>query len=109
MEWLLSKAAGNARTAGLGNVSVEGIERAATRIAESYIAGLPQERAEVVTPGSEITRTQLTLAATQALTDPHSPAEDRVNGVMRNMPEFVKAFGCSKDSPMAAPVPCRLW
>ena len=29
----------------------------------------------------------------QMKTDPHSPNETRVNGVMRNMPEFYKAFG----------------
>ncbi len=29
----------------------------------------------------------------QLLTDPHSPAEYRVNGVVRNMPEFYSAFG----------------
>ncbi len=26
--------------------------------------------------------------------DPHSPGNWRVNGVVRNMPEFQKAFGC---------------
>jgi putative endopeptidase len=31
---------------------------------------------------------------TAALTDPHSPAEWRVNGVVSDMPEFYKAFGC---------------
>jgi len=29
----------------------------------------------------------------QMATDPHSPNKTRVNGVMRNMPEFYKAFG----------------
>jgi putative endopeptidase len=29
----------------------------------------------------------------QMKTDPHAPNETRVNGVMRNMPEFYKAFG----------------
>jgi putative endopeptidase len=29
----------------------------------------------------------------QLLTDPHSPGEYRVNGVVRNMPEFYSAFG----------------
>jgi predicted metalloendopeptidase len=29
----------------------------------------------------------------QLLTDPHSPGEYRVNGVVRNMPEFYNAFG----------------
>jgi len=31
---------------------------------------------------------------TAALTDPHSPAEWRVNGVVSDMPEFYKAFSC---------------
>ena len=33
-------------------------------------------------------------------TDPHSPAEFRVNGVVSDMPEFVKAFSCKPDAPM---------
>jgi putative endopeptidase len=33
---------------------------------------------------------------TAALTDPHSPAEWRVNGVVSDMPEFYKAFGCKQ-------------
>lgn len=37
----------------------------------------------------------------RVLTDPHSPAIHRVNGVVANMPEFFTAFGCSADSPMA--------
>jgi endothelin-converting enzyme/putative endopeptidase len=36
--------------------------------------------------------------------DPHSPGRWRVNGVVRNMPEFQKAFGC-KESAKA----CRVW
>jgi putative endopeptidase len=30
-------------------------------------------------------------------TDPHSPAEYRVNGIVRNMPEFYEAFGVMED------------
>lgn len=45
----------------------------------------------------------------QVQTDPHSPAETRVNGVVRNMPEFAAAYGCSKGKPMAPEAPCRLW
>ena len=33
---------------------------------------------------------------TAALTDPHSPAEWRVNGVVSDIPEFYKAFGCKE-------------
>jgi len=34
------------------------------------------------------------MVRTATLTDPHSPAEWRVNGVVSDMPEFYKAFGC---------------
>ena len=34
----------------------------------------------------------------RAITDPHSPAKYRVNGVVVNMPEFGTAFGCKAGS-----------
>lgn len=43
------------------------------------------------------------------LTDPHPPAEDRVNGVLINMPEFARAYGCKAGSPMTTEHPCRVW
>ena len=43
-------------------------------------------------------RPELTRLAT--LSDPHSPAVYRVNGVVVNMPEFAKAFGCKQGDPM---------
>jgi len=33
-------------------------------------------------------------------TDPHSPAQFRVNGPLANLPEFYQAFGCAEGSPM---------
>jgi putative endopeptidase len=39
----------------------------------------------------------------RALTDPHSPEIYRINGVVVNMPEFGKAFGCKEGSPMVKP------
>jgi putative endopeptidase len=48
-------------------------------------------------------------ARLQALTDPHAPPEDRVNGVLSNMPEFQKAFGCSPTQPMVRAPACRVW
>jgi putative endopeptidase len=45
----------------------------------------------------------------RALTDPHSPAEDRVNGAASNMPEFRKAFSCKEGQPMAPVKSCRVW
>jgi predicted metalloendopeptidase len=41
--------------------------------------------------------------------DPHSPGRWRVNGVVRNMPEFQKAFGCKPGQPMAPENACRVW
>ena len=45
----------------------------------------------------------------QVLSDPHSPAINRVNGVMSNMPEFSGAFSCHKGQKMVSDKPCRLW
>jgi endothelin-converting enzyme/putative endopeptidase len=45
----------------------------------------------------------------QALTNPHSPAEARVNGVVSNMQEFRNAFGCKEGQPMAPVQSCRVW
>jgi endothelin-converting enzyme/putative endopeptidase len=47
----------------------------------------------------------------RAQTDPHSPAEFRINGVVVNMPEFTKAFSCKPGQPMTKPAGtvCRVW
>ncbi len=45
----------------------------------------------------------------RALTDPHSPPRWRVNGLVPNMPEFAKAFGCKVGQPMVRESPCRIW
>jgi len=42
-------------------------------------------------------------------TDPHSPGEFRVDGVVQNMPEFATAFGCSEGQPMVSANACRVW
>jgi endothelin-converting enzyme/putative endopeptidase len=44
-----------------------------------------------------------------ATVDPHSPAQDRVNGVVSNMPEFRKAFSCKIGQPMVRDPQCRVW
>lgn len=48
-------------------------------------------------------------ARLRALTDVHSPARWRINGVVVNMPEFAQAFSCPKGSPMVAEKPCSVW
>jgi putative endopeptidase len=45
----------------------------------------------------------------QVQTDPHSPRQFRVNGVVQNMPEFGKAFGCKTGQPMMPVNACRVW
>lgn len=45
----------------------------------------------------------------QVQTDPHSPREFRVNGVVQNMPEFGEAFGCKVGQPMMPKNVCRVW
>ena len=46
-----------------------------------------------------------------AVTNPHSPPEYRVNGVVVNMPEFAQAFSCKVGQPMVKPKDkvCRIW
>jgi endothelin-converting enzyme/putative endopeptidase len=48
-------------------------------------------------------------ARLQALTNPHSLGRYRVNGVLQNMPEFQKAFGCRAGQAMVSPNTCRIW
>ncbi len=49
------------------------------------------------------------LARTTVLTDPHSPGKFRVDGVVQNMPEFQKAWGCKAGQPMVAENACHVW
>jgi putative endopeptidase len=42
-------------------------------------------------------------------TDPHSPGKFRLEGVVENMPEFEKAWGCHAGQPMVSANACRVW
>ncbi len=48
---------------------------------------------------------------TRGISDPHSPARWRVDGVVANMPEFAAAFGCTQGDPMVRPAHLlvRIW
>jgi putative endopeptidase len=48
-------------------------------------------------------------ARSNAMLDPHSPGKDRINGVVVNMPEFAKAFGCKAGQPMVKANACKVW
>jgi len=45
----------------------------------------------------------------RAQEDVHSSGRWRANGVLQNMPEFRKAFGCKEGAPMAPANACRVW
>ena len=44
-----------------------------------------------------------------AITDAHSPAKYRVNGLVVNMEQFQKAFSCKAGEPMVRENRCRVW
>jgi endothelin-converting enzyme/putative endopeptidase len=44
-----------------------------------------------------------------AITNPHSPLEYRVNGVVSNLSQFQKAFACKAGQPMVRAQACRVW
>ena len=83
------------------------------------LAGSPKEKKDGFTPEQrfflgwgqiwcENQRPEAARLRTQ--TDPHSTAEWRVNGMVSNMPEFWKAFGCSENQPMVRGTnACRVW
>jgi endothelin-converting enzyme/putative endopeptidase len=48
-------------------------------------------------------------ARLQALTNEHALGQFRVNGVVGNMPEFQKAWGCKAGQPMVRQNACRVW
>jgi endothelin-converting enzyme/putative endopeptidase len=45
----------------------------------------------------------------QVQTDPHPPDQYRITGVVQNMPEFGKAFGCKTGQPMMPVNACHVW
>ncbi len=65
-----------------------------------FFLGYGQSWCMKVTPESMVTR---------AHTDPHSPAQWRVNGVIVNQPGFAAAFNCKAGSPMAPAKNCSVW
>jgi endothelin-converting enzyme/putative endopeptidase len=68
--------------------------------AQRFFLGYAQIWCENTTPES---------ARNQAMTNPHSPGEFRVNGVVQNLPEFQQAFSCKLGDPMVSAKPCRVW
>jgi putative endopeptidase len=49
------------------------------------------------------------LSRVRAATDPHSPPEFRINGVLSNLPEFAAAFACKPGDKMVRQPACSVW
>ena len=49
------------------------------------------------------------MSRLMAQTNPHSPGQFRINGVVSNMPEFAEAFSCKVGQPMVREPACRVW
>ncbi|HEU4413462.1 MAG TPA: M13 family metallopeptidase [Candidatus Angelobacter sp.] len=49
------------------------------------------------------------MARLLALNNEHSPGNFRANGVVENMPEFQKAWGCKAGQPMVRANACHVW
>jgi putative endopeptidase len=82
------------------------------------MAGHPLEKTDGFTPQQQFFLGYAQLwcgsstpesAAVRAKTDPHSPGEFRVNGVVRNMPEFSSAWSCKVGDAMVSDKACRIW
>jgi putative endopeptidase len=67
---------------------------------QRFFVGMAQWACENQRPENE----RLSVA-----TDPHSPGFARINGVVSNMPQFQKAFGCKAGQPMVHVPTCRVW
>lgn len=98
------------------------------KIAYSAFMSLPQEHEEghekELQKGTEWTKDQQIFISyaqdwcakvspeeeqRRANIDPHAPPEYRVNGVIRNTPEFEEAFSCKAGDPMAPLQRCSIW
>jgi putative endopeptidase len=100
------------------NVADNGGLRLAFMALMDTLVGISRDRIEGFTPEQRlflswgqvwcqnITEEQARL---RAATDPHSPGQYRVNGVVSNMPEFQKAFACTANQPMVRQDACRVW
>lgn len=82
------------------------------------MAGHPLEKVDGYTPQQQFFLGYAQLwcgsstpesAAVRAKTDPHSPGEFRVNGVLQNMPEFSSAWSCKVGDAMVSDKVCRIW
>ncbi len=100
------------------NTADNGGARVSFKALHNTDAGQPQKNIAGFTPDQQYflsfgqiwcTNERPEALRLQVTTDPHSPPEFRVNGVVQNMPEFQKAFSCKAGSPMVSANACHVW
>jgi putative endopeptidase len=67
---------------------------------QRFFLSYAQETCSAVRPESELLQME---------TNPHSLDRFRANGVVRNVPEFARAFSCHPSAPMAPVDRCAIW
>jgi putative endopeptidase len=92
---LLAYIAWKKQTAGQNLAAVDGFTPD-----QRFFVGMAQWACENERPENE---------RVSAITNPHSPGFARINGVVSNMPEFQKAFGCKTGQRMVHTPTCRVW
>ena len=86
---------------GGGNLSFEAYMHNLGKKPESRAGGMtPEQRYFLALAEAWRAKSGPRFAMHMAHIDSHSPARFRVNGVIANMPEFAKAFGCKPGDPM---------
>jgi len=78
---------------------------------KTYVAdGLTEDQQFFVAVGQAWCSKDREAEAIRRLTvDVHAPPRWRVNGALRNLPEFASAFGCAANTAMAPAQTCTIW
>lgn len=98
--------------ADLGGLSIayDGYQAHLAQHGRSDIDGLtPEQRFFLAYAQGEVTLARPEVQKLQILTDPHAPAQTRVNGPLSNMPEFYAAFGVKKGDAMYRAKRAKVW
>ncbi|HET7541767.1 MAG TPA: M13 family metallopeptidase [Polyangiaceae bacterium] len=80
--------------------TTNGSEQAPFSAEQQFFLAYAQSRCETASDG---------IAARRLATDGHAPSKFRVNGSLRNLPEFAEAFACAPGSELAPTDRCQLW
>jgi putative endopeptidase len=100
------------------NTADNGGARLAFMAMEKRLQGKPEQKIDGFTPEqrfflgfAQIWCENVTpeRARVLALTDPHSPGQFRVKGVVINNADFQKAYGCKAGQPMVSENACHVW